>query len=121
MRIFVKFNNSNLVVSQTQTEKPLGAGQIPPDMVEVTDRNDGPWLGKIWNPGNDSFDAPPLTKGDYKAKADVKYQVWVMARDTLSGAQAHNESAGIINALTQQEQTCWADYKQALQAWIQAP
>jgi hypothetical protein len=122
MRTFVRLNQNNLVVAQMQSnDLPGSTGQLPADCLEVTGRNDGPWLGKIWNPGSQTFTDPPITKEMLKGIADSKFQNWFMARETLAGATAHNEAAGVITALTNQEATSWNNYKSALQAWIQAP
>lgn len=121
MRTFIKFNAQNIVVAQMESETIPGAtGQLPADCLEVTGRNDGPWIGKVWNSGSQTFSDPPITKEMLKGIADAKFNNWFQARETLAGATAHNEAGGVITALTNQEATSWNNYKAALQAWIQA-
>ena len=122
MRIFIRLNQNNLAVGQLQSERiPGDTGSLPADILEVTDRTDGPWLGKTYNAGTDSFSVPALAKADYKAIMDSKYEDWQRARNTLTGAQSHGEAAGVITALTNRENAAWTTYKQAIQDWIQAP
>lgn len=62
-RTFVTINASNAVVSELRSDRPPGSdptAPLPANIVEVTNRNDGPWLGKIYNKAGNTFTAPVL-------------------------------------------------------------
>lgn len=62
MRIFVQFDGNNRVVAVLQSNSVPGSGPgIPANMLEVTNRADGPWEGKIYDPGTDTFAFPAPT------------------------------------------------------------
>ena len=122
MRQFVKLDLSLIVIGFLESDRiPGDGGTLPANWMEVTGRNDGPWVGKQWNPGPQTFTVPPTTKEDLKQLALAKYHEWSIMRETLSGASGHNEASGVINFLTTQENNTWTAYKTAMQAWIAAP
>lgn len=59
-RHFLQLDGNNRVVAELHSSRVPGAGpDIPANFVEATNRNDGPWRGKIYNAGTDTF-APPV-------------------------------------------------------------
>jgi hypothetical protein len=56
MRKFIQFDAEGRVTGQLESLRVPGYGpDIPDDFVEVTDRTDGPWEGKIYDRATDTF------------------------------------------------------------------
>lgn len=118
MRIFLKLEN-NRVVYQVESERPPGGGPgLPANMMEATDRTDGPWMGKVYNPATDTFSDPPLTRIEHEALLLGRpYEAWLRWKTTRLEATTRLAPAVLITALTARENAAWTDYLAALQAW----
>ena len=119
MRIFVQFNPNKVVVAVVETNGLPGGPPLPANLMEVTGRSDGPWLGKVYLPGTDAFEVAPATKSDLEVDAIGKYTDWWRWKQIRLEAQARSEQSGVVNALTNKENAAWADLRQALIAWNQ--
>ena len=56
---YIQLDPTNRVVNEleyTSAAKPANPG---PELTDVTDRQDGPFIGKIYDPDSDTFSDPP--------------------------------------------------------------
>lgn len=124
MRIFLKLDNNNVVVNELRSTRIPGDGPgLPSGVMEATGRNDGPWLGKVYDPATDTFSpfVEPVTKGKLEVvKLPLSYQVWQMWKQTRLEAQARGAGAALVTALTNREDAAWTAYVNDLQEWRQA-
>jgi hypothetical protein len=124
MRTFAQFSLTSKIVyalnSGASAPGPDGLN-IPADFIEVTNRADGPWLGKIYNPATDTFSSPAQTKNDLEfSRVRIAYETWQLWKTTRLEAQARSLAAPIVTALTNRENAAWADHAQALLDWYNA-
>lgn len=56
MRTYVRLNKQSIVDSEMQSEG--WKGDLPADMMDVTGRVDGPWVGKFYDARTDTFTEP---------------------------------------------------------------
>jgi len=88
VRHYIKIKD-NVVISETISAGIPGAtGELPGDMLDVTDRVDGPWVGKSYDSVTDTFAAivPVIDPKDAAAMAVAALDVslWKQSdRDVL--------------------------------------
>lgn len=124
MRIFLKLFN-NLVVSELRSDRvPGDGGELPANIMEVTGRNDGPWMGKLYDPIANTFSVSPepaATKARLEiTKLPLSFEIWQLWKATRIEAQARGAAAALVTALTNREDAAWSAYVNDLQEWRQA-
>ena len=125
MRQFVKFDLNKLVIQYLESDRIPGDGvTLPANCMEVTGRNDGPWLGKIYDPNTDTFSVPippPPTKAQIETgNIKTRYEIWQIWKNVHAEAVARGLAANILTALTNRENAAWSDLTQAIQDWMSA-
>lgn len=116
--IIGKLNQNFVVVSVVQA---FGKNLVlPEDCIDLTDRTDGPWMGKIYHPDTDTFTSPPITKNDLKDVAEGKYENWWRIKQTRIEVEARTPNAPQLPALRNLETNLYQDYIQAFLAYMAA-
>jgi|GEM_PF-6777848 len=64
---------------------------------------------------------PTQTKDIYEDRMVAQYERWRRWQQTRVEAQSRALAAGVITALTNQENAAWSDYATAINAWRLAP
>lgn len=86
MRTFIKLGTGNIVESEVSSQRAIGPQvegqpeQLPAGVIEVTNRTDGSWIGKIYNAQTDTFTVPtpaPDSPDEVRRKA-------ILATDTAT-------------------------------------